>query len=307
MKKITSFLFLFVLTTVLLLPFENGTYNGISIGSDGPMKVRVIVSDNRIIDVKILKHKKSVTTDFMKVITERIIKKGDYEGVETVTGAIIDSKAILKAVENALLKAQKTSNKKTVIKNEILMLTPPEKSGGRSLTECLWKRKTQRKFSSKSLPLKTLSNLLWSARGMNRKKGKKLTVPSAFNWQQIDVYVALQNGLFLYNSQKHQLEKVLSKDLRRFTGSQWFKKLAPVALVYVVDYDRMTGGGSMEEKLFYAATDTGFISQNVYLYCASKDLATVVLGGRKGELEKKMKLRQWQKVILTQTVGYPAE
>ena len=285
MKKITSFLFLFVLTTVLLLPFENGTYNGISIGSDGPMKVRVIVSDNRIIDVKILKHKKSVTTDFMKVITERIIKKGDYEGVETVTGAIIDSKAILKAVENALLKAQKTSNKKTVIKNEILMLTPPEKSGGRSLTECLWKRKTQRKFSSKSLPLKTLSNLLWSARGMNRKKGKKLTVPSAFNWQQIDVYVALQNGLFIYNN-------CLNTTVQ---GNN------------VVDYDRMTGGGSMEEKLFYAATDTGFISQNVYLYCASKDLATVVLGGRKGELEKKMKLRQWQKVILTQTVGYPAE
>ena len=306
MRTLISILFLFAFTT-FLFPFEDGTYNGLSVGSGGQFKVRVIVSDNSIIDVKILKHNRSVTTDFIKVLTDRIIKKGDYEGVELVTGATVDSKTLLQAVENALIKAQKPIIKNFVIKNNLLILNPPRKKGGRSLTECLWERKTQRKFSTKTLPLEILSNLLWSARGVNRKSEKKLTVPSAFNWQQIDVYVALESGLFLYNSAKHQLEKILDDDLRLFTGSQWFKKLAPVSLIYVVDYDRMAGGGSMEEKLFYAATDTGFISQNVYLFCASENLATVVLGGRKVELDKKMKLRQWQKVILTQTVGYPLE
>jgi len=98
---------------------------------------------------------------------------------------------------------------------------------------------------------------------------------------------------------------VLDEDIRADTGKQGFVKTAPVNLVYVADFSKISAE-SMDDKIFYSATDTGFISQNVYLYCASFGLATVVRGYvDKPALEKKMKLSPDQKVMLSQTVGYP--
>jgi nitroreductase len=101
------------------------------------------------------------------------------------------------------------------------------------------------------------------------------------------------------------LQPVLAEDIRAETGMQPFVKDAPVELVYVADYSRM-GGGTDEEKNLYSAADTGFIGQNVYLFCASEGLATVVRGSvPRQALAKVMKLRPDQKIILAQTVGYP--
>ena len=97
------------------------------------------------------------------------------------------------------------------------------------------------------------------------------------------------------------------EDIRAATGLQPFVKDAPVNLVFAADYSRM-GSASEEDKDFYSATDTGFISQNVYLFCASEGLATVVRGLIDREaLAEKMGLRSDQRIILAQTVGYPAE
>ncbi|GAF72244.1 unnamed protein product, partial [marine sediment metagenome] len=113
-----------------------------------------------------------------------------------------------------------------------------------------------------------------------------------------------QKGLYLYNTKKHILEPVLAKDVREFAGRQAFTQKAPLDLVYVADFSRM--GGYTEEGDFYSATDTGFISQNVYLFCASEGLSTVVLGWiDRPALSKVMNLREDQKIILTQPVGYP--
>jgi len=166
-------------------------------------------------------------------------------------------------------------------------------------------RSSSREFAAKKLPVQILSDLLWAACGINRPETGKRTAPSARNWQEIDVYVAAEEALYLYDAKKHILEPVSGEDIRAFTGKQGFVKTAPVNLVYVSDLSKISAR-SMDDKLFYSATDTGFISQNVYLYCASAGLVTVVRGYvDKPALEKKMGLRPDQKVILAQTVGYP--
>jgi SagB-type dehydrogenase family enzyme len=147
--------------------------------------------------------------------------------------------------------------------------------------------------------------MLWAANGINRPDSKKHTAPTAMNCQEIDIYVAIADGLYLYNANSNVLKAVLAEDIRAATGPQPFIKDAPVNLVFVADYSKMSRA-SDEDKAFYSATDTGFISQNVYLYCASEGLATVVRGMvDRPALAKVMKLRDNQKIILAQTVGYP--
>jgi SagB-type dehydrogenase family enzyme len=183
-----------------------------------------------------------------------------------------------------------------------IQLPAPQKTGGMPLMEALAARATNRDFSSRELDPQQLSNLLWAAFGINREDGKR-TAPSAHNRQEIDVYVALSSGLYLYEPKGYQLVQVFSEDIRKGAGKQGFTQKAPVNLIYVADYDRMKG-----EKDFYSATDTGFISQNVYLFCASEGLNTVVLGWVDREkLHAVMKLKPSQHIILTQPVGFPPE
>jgi len=186
----------------------------------------------------------------------------------------------------------------------LTQLPKPQTDGGRPLMQVLKDRKTLREFSGEKLPPQVLSNMLWAACGVNRPDGK-LTAPTARNWQEIDVYVATADGLYLYDAKGHILKPILAEDIRAATGLQPFVKDAPVNLIFVSDLSRM-GGAPADQKDFYSATDTGFISQNVYLYCASEGLATVVRGYiDRPAMAKVMKLRPDQKVILAQTVGYP--
>ena len=190
---------------------------------------------------------------------------------------------------------------------EPIELTPPQLDRGILLMQSLQERKSVRSFSPKELPLNVLSNLLWAASGINRPESGLRTTPTAVNWQEIDIYVAMKKGLYVYNPEAHRLDPVLQEDIRSQTGVQEFTQMAPVNLIYVADFSKMTGQfASDETKVFYSATDTGFISQNVYLFCASEGLATVILGWvEKAALATVMKLRKEQKIILTQPVGYP--
>ena len=186
-------------------------------------------------------------------------------------------------------------------------LPKPQMDIGRPLMQVLNDRKTGREFSNKELSEQDLSNLLWAAFGINRPESGKRTAPSARNLQEIDIYIATAGGLYLFDAKTNTLNLVVEKDIRAVTGRQPFVKDAPVNLIYVADYSRM-GEMPDETKEFYSATHTGFISQNVYLYCASEGLSTVVRGSIDREtLSKAMKLRADQKVVLAQTVGYPKE
>lgn len=175
------------------------------------------------------------------------------------------------------------------------------------LLQLLLKRKSMRNFSDRHLSLETLSHLLWSACGINRPAEAHRTNPSARNWQEIDVYVAMEQGLYLFDPHTFTLHLLQEKDLRARTGTQDFVQHAPLNLIYVADLAKMEEG-VMDEQEFYAALDTGFISQNVYLYCAAAGLATVVRGllDRPG-LAQAMHLRPNQKIIAAQSVGYAAD
>ena len=184
-------------------------------------------------------------------------------------------------------------------------LLDPQLDIGRPLMKVLKDRSSSRSFSTEKLPVKVLSNLLWAASGVNRQDAGKRTAPSARNWQEIDIYIAMADGLYLYDPKNHMLKPVLSDDIRTLTGKQDFVKDAPVNLIYVADFSKM-GDAAKDEKVLYSAADTGFISQNVYLFCSSEGLATVVRGSIDREaLAKAMKLTPDQKIILAQTVGYP--
>ena len=184
-----------------------------------------------------------------------------------------------------------------------IVLPPPQTDGGRPLMQVLKERKTSREFSGEKLSPQVLSNLLWAAFGINRPEGKR-TAPSAMNWQEIDVYAATADGLFIYDAKANRLQPVLAQDVRAATGTQPFVASAPVNLVYVADIAKTGSVGSDAE--LYTSADAGFIAQNVYLFCASEGLATVVRGSvDRAALAKVMKLRPEQKIVLAQTVGYP--
>ena len=181
-------------------------------------------------------------------------------------------------------------------------LPAPRRTGGMPLMQALAERQTQRTFSSRPLGEQLLSDLLWAAFGVNRDNGKR-TAPSARNMQEIDLYVALPSGLYVYDAPQNLLKQVSSEDLREQTGRQPFTQTAPVNLIYVADHDRARGATE-----FYSAADTGFISQNVYLFCASEGLHTVVIGSiDKDALHAAMKLKPEQMITLAQPVGFPPD
>jgi SagB-type dehydrogenase family enzyme len=188
---------------------------------------------------------------------------------------------------------------------EPVALPIPQTDGGKPLMQVLKERHTSREFSEKRLPAQVLSNLLWAAFGINRPDSGKRTAPSASNRQEIDIYVAMASGLYVYDPKAHRLAPVRGEDVRSATGKQPFVSVAPMNLVYVADFAKM-GGSSEEDKVFYSAANTGFIAENVYLFCTSEGLSTVVRGLVDREaLAKIMKLEPSQRVILAQTVGYP--
>ena len=198
-----------------------------------------------------------------------------------------------------------------MMKSEITELSIPQKDLDFPLMKALENRRSIRKWTDESLSKQELSNLLWSACGITKEETKrsksKRTAPSACNSQAIKIYVAMKKGLFLYDEKNHQLIQILSKDIREQIGTQKMMHSAPVGLIYVSDFSKMKSFLFREnrQRWFVSAADTGFISQNVYLYCASRKLSTVVLGlvNRK-KLHETMDLKEHEKVIYTQVVGH---
>lgn len=186
-------------------------------------------------------------------------------------------------------------------------LPAPQTTGGMPLMQALKARHSTREFSPRELPLQLLSNLLWAAFGVNRPESGKRTAPSAMNWQETDIYVAMADGLYVYDAKENRLNQVLAEDVRAATGTQSYVGEAPVNLVYVADLNKI-GRTSAGDQALYNGADTGVIAQNVYLFCASEGLGVVVRGSiNRPALAKTMKLRADQKIILAQTVGYPRQ
>lgn len=184
-------------------------------------------------------------------------------------------------------------------------LPPPDTQGGIPLLEALRERASRRDFSSQALPEPLLSSLLWAANGINRAADGGRTAPSALNAQEIDIFVALPAGAYRYEASGHKLQLVATTDLRRVTGYQDFVDTAPVDLVYVADYTRMSRV-PVAQRESLASVAAGAIAQNVYLFCASAGLSTVLRAWiDRSALADALGLTHDQQVLLSQTVGYP--
>jgi nitroreductase len=225
-------------------------------------------------------------------------------------------------------------------------LPQPQKTGGKPLMEALNARQSTRSFSSQKLSQQTLSNLLWAAFGQNREmivseskasSGRPgRTAPSGMNMQEIDIYVALAEGVYVYDAFSNRLNPVLAKDIRASVHRLPIAAEAAVGLIYVEDADKKVvlkggppagtgtpstgapatgaspaGAGAPpagdQGRISTAEVDAGFIGQNVYLFCASEGLGTFFHGTDKEGLAKTLNLRSSQYVLYTQTVGYAAK
>jgi nitroreductase len=183
-------------------------------------------------------------------------------------------------------------------------LSPPQMSGGKPVMQALKERQSIREYKTDALSDQQLSDLLWAAFGLNRPEIDHRTAPSAQNTQDVDIYVVTADGLFVYDAKPHQLKKLQTQDLRPLTSGQPFAKVAPIQLVYVSDRSRMPKV-KPELRDLYSGVDTGCIVQNVYLYCASAGLASVVHELDREPLAKAMNLKPDQYIVVAQTVGVP--
>ncbi|HYM33068.1 MAG TPA: nitroreductase family protein [Candidatus Cybelea sp.] len=183
-------------------------------------------------------------------------------------------------------------------------LPPPRSEGGKPLVAALKLRRSIREYSDRALPSQVLSDLLWAAFGINRPSGDR-TAPYWRHVMVMDIYLAMADGVWLYEPKAHTLLPHLPRDIRAATGLQDFVATAPLNLVYVAHGERMTDVAA-EDRRLYASVDAGFIGQNVYLYCASEGLATVFRGAVDyPKLTKALQLPEQQFVTFAQTVGYP--
>ena len=184
-----------------------------------------------------------------------------------------------------------------------ITLPKPQTTGGKPLMQALQERATNRNIDSKELTPQVLSNLLWATNGQNRPDGRR-TAPTASNCQEIEVYVFLSTGIYIYEPASHSLILKKEGDFRKESNRQ--EIVGGVNLVFVVDYNKMARyDNDPAAKEFYSATDVGYVSQNAYLFCASEGLATVVQGMI--DREKLAELLQITngKALLGQPIGYP--
>jgi len=188
---------------------------------------------------------------------------------------------------------------------EAIKLTAPDLNNSKPLLQALRERKSTKAFDTKPIPGETLSQLLWAAFGVNRLDSGKRTVATAVNCQDIDIYVVMAKGVYVYQAQEHRLMPVLARDVRPLAATQGYAQKAPINLVYISDYGKMDDRFGTKKSI-YSAFHAGSISQNVYLYCASAGLGAVVRDGVNREaLSKALTLRNNQTIVMAQTVGYP--
>jgi len=186
---------------------------------------------------------------------------------------------------------------------QTVRLNPPTQKGGMPLMQALKERQSIREFSETPLTLQQMSDVLWAAVGVNRpNKENRRTSPTARNSQEIEVYMFTEKGVFFYDAIKHELQLIKTGDFRVEAAKQPFAQAAPVILVYVANYNKF-GNMSEADMALYGATDCGFASQNVYLYCASEGLGTVVVGMIDREALSQFLGLKNGKVILSQPVG----
>ncbi|MGB8958436.1 MAG: SagB/ThcOx family dehydrogenase [Candidatus Aminicenantales bacterium] len=222
---------------------------------------------------------------------------------------------------------------------KMIKLNEPNKTKGLPVMEAFALRASVREWSDKDLSLQDLSDLLWAADGINRPDGKR-TAPSAMNVQDVDIYVLMKDGAYLYDAAAHALKPIVAGDHRSEVtarpGGPGAKPMAkpgekpeakpqaappgvkpegkpgpggpptpaPVLLILVSDISRFRMGETAG-KLEIAALDTGIVSQNIALFCAGTGLATRPRASMdKAKIKELLKLTDTQYPLMNMPVGH---
>lgn len=189
--------------------------------------------------------------------------------------------------------------------DKVIKLPQPNLKRTGTVMKALSERHSTREFASKALSMADLSDLLWAANGINRKDSGKRTAPSAMNKQDVDVYVVLPEGSYLYDAKTHQLNLIAVGDYRAaVAGGQAFVKSAPVSFVLISDLSRLGDAKNARTQLM-GAMDAGIVSQNISIFCSAANLATVPRASMDNDqLKKVLKLKDTQIPMMNHPVGY---
>lgn len=222
-----------------------------------------------------------------------------------------------------------------------IKLEAPNRDRGFSVMKALSVRASVHEWSDKELSIKDLSDMLWAAHGVNRPDGKR-TAPSARDSHDIDVYVFMKKGIYLYDAEEHVLNPVVGGDYRDKLGKpEWALAASavggdvppaeireamggvsaggsaneskgvttpPTLLFLVSDISRFDGDGTTQNKVEWATIDAGIVSQNVSLFCAATGLKTRPRGSfSKDDIRKILNLKDTRYPLLNMPVGYAAD
>lgn len=199
-----------------------------------------------------------------------------------------------------------------------IKLNDPSKTRGLPVMQAFALRASVREWSDKDISLQELSDLLWAGNGVNRPNGKR-TAPSAMNAQDIDIYVFMKDGAYLYDVAAHALKMIVVGDHRSKVtmrpGGPGAKPMskpgpagpptqAPVLLILISDISRFQRGETAG-KLETAGLDAGIVAENVALFCAGTGLATRPRATMdKAKIKELLKLSETQYPFLNMPVGY---
>jgi len=194
---------------------------------------------------------------------------------------------------------------------KVIKLPEPNKKRGLPVMEALAVRASVTEWSDKDLSIQDLSDLLWAANGINRPEIGKRTAPSAQNAQDVDIYVFMKDGAYLYDAKTHSLVQVVEGDHRMLFFPPRPQQpqpeqmtMPPVVLLLVTDISRFRFG-SEELKREWGAIDVGIVSQNISIFCAAVGLGTRPRASMDREkISALLKLKETQFPLLNHPVGH---
>lgn len=173
-----------------------------------------------------------------------------------------------------------------------IKLPEPDKTNPTTLMSALENRSSQREFSNKELDNQTLSTVLWAAYGINREDGKR-TIPTAMDKKDLNVYVFNKQGIWLYDAAENALKQQSAENHLSLFQMQDYMNNVSTVLVYT---------GSTEE---YAVMHAGSAYQNVELYAAANNMASIVRGYFDHEkVAAVLNLPEGSRVIISQAIGW---
>lgn len=198
-----------------------------------------------------------------------------------------------------------------------IRLNEPSKKRGLPFMEALWVKASAQEWSDKELSLEDLSDLVWAANGINRPDVRKYTASSAMNAHDVDLYLFMKEGIYLYDADKHELKPILPGDFRsqilrtppprpKDAGGPPHPAPSnpPIQIILISDFSRFRAG-TQEQKYEWGAIDAGIVSQNISLFCAATGLKTRPRASMDKEVIKKLlNLKDTQYVFLDHPIGY---